>query len=377
MRIKMFAIIAMVVFAYHAGYAQSGVIPTKSYVAKDDKGVLVPYEFNRRALQANDILIEILYSGVCHSDVHQACGHWGNSLFPMVPGHEIAGRVVAVGKDVKDFKVGDYAGVGPMINSCGECERCKAGQEQFCEQGKTVYTYNAKDWEHGNEITQGGYANNIVVKDRFAIPIPQNAPIEKVGPLFCAGVTTFVPLVKSGIRKGDVVGVAGFGGLGHLALQYAVSMGADVTVFDISESKREQAMQMGAKRYVNVTNSNELQGLNNQFKMILNLIPASYDVAMYLKMLKVDGELVLIGQPSLEDVPSVSTQVFIENPGRKMYFSLIGGIKQTQEMLDYSIKHNIFPEVEIISIDQINEAFKKVVAGDVRYRYVIDMKTLK
>jgi len=358
-------------------HAHNGKIHTKAYAAMDQKGEMIPYEFERRALGDNDVLIEILYSGVCHSDVHQACGHWGNSLYPMVPGHEIAGRVLAVGKNVKRFKVGDHAGVGPMINSCGECVRCLKGQEQHCEKGKTVYTYNAKDWEHDHAITNGGYADNIVVKDRFVIPIPKAAPIEKVGPLFCAGVTTFVPLVKSGVKKGDQIAIAGFGGLGHLALQYAVSMGAEVTVFDVAESKRQEAMKLGASRYVNVNKPEELKGLDNKFKMILNLIPASYEVATYIKMLKVDGELVLVGQPSLKDVPSVSTQVFVENPGRKMYFSLIGGIKETEEMLDYSIKHNIFPEVEIIKMQDINKAFDKVVSGEARYRYVIDMKTLK
>ena len=349
----------------------------KGYAALDDKGVLVPHQFNLRDLGTSDILVEILYSGVCHSDVHQACGHWGNSLYPMVPGHEIVGRVKEIGKGVKTFKIGDHIGIGPMINSCGTCSRCNNGQEQFCDNRKTVYTYNARDWEHNNEISNGGYADYIVVKERFALTIPKGAPLEKIGPLFCAGVTTYAPLMKAKIKKGDPIAVAGFGGLGHLALQYAVSMGAEVTVFDISEAKRAEAMRMGATKYVNVNNIENIEELNNSFKMILNLIPANYDVAMYLKMLKVDGELVLIGQPSLKDVPSVSTQAFVENPGRKMYFSLIGGIEETQEMLRYSIKHNIFPSVEVIAMDEINEAFKKVVSGEVNYRYVIDMSTLK
>ena len=349
----------------------------KGYAALDEKGVMVPHQFNLRELGGSDILVEILYSGVCHSDVHQACGHWGNSLYPMVPGHEIVGRVKEVGKGVKKFKIGDHIGIGPMINSCGECSRCNNGQEQFCDNRKTVYTYNARDWEHNNEITNGGYADYIVVKERFALTIPKGAPLEKIGPLFCAGVTTYVPLINSNIKKGDPIAIAGFGGLGHIALQYAVSMGAEVTVFDITEGKREDAMRMGAAKYVNVNKLEELKDMNNSFKMILNLIPANYDVAMYIKMLKVDGEMVLVGQPSLEDVPSVSTQVFVENPSRKIYFSLIGGIDVTQEMLHYSIKHNIFPTVEVIAMDEINEAFKEVVSGDVKYRYVIDMSTLK
>lgn len=356
---------------------QGEEITAKAYAALDKKGEMVPHNVKLRDLTNEDILVEILYSGVCHSDVHQVCGHWGNSLYPMVPGHEIVGRVKKVGKDVTKFKKGDYIGIGPMINSCGECERCDNGQEQYCDNKKTVYTYNAKDWENNNDVTNGGYADYIVVKERFAITIPKTAPIEKLGPLFCAGVTTYVPLKNANVKKGDPIAVAGFGGLGHLALQYAVSMGAEVTVFDITEDKREDAMKMGAKRYVNVNNPEELNGLNNSFKMILNLIPANYDVAMYIRMLKVDGEMVLIGQPSLKDVPSVSTQVFVENPGRKMYFSLIGGIEVTQEMLEYSIKHNIYPTVEIIDMKDINKAFDKVVSGDAKYRYVIDMSTLK
>lgn len=350
---------------------------TKSYAALDEEGKLVPYEFELREVGEHDVLIEILYSGVCHSDIHQAHGHWGNSLYPMVPGHEITGRVLKVGSKVKGFKVGDYAGVGAMINSCGECANCKAGKEQFCLNKKTVYTYNNKDFEHNYEVTKGGYAKKIVVKDHFVFKIPKSAPIEKIGPLFCAGITVYSPLKKAEIKKGDKIGIAGFGGLGHLAVKYAVSMGADVTVFDISEEKREIALKMGATKFVNVNKPEDLRGLNSSFKTILSLIPAKFDVAMYIKMLQYGGELVLIGQPALDQVPDVSTQVFVENPGRKMYFSLIGGVPETKEMLDYSIKHNIYPDIEIISMQDINDAFKKVVAGEVRFRYVIDMSTLK
>ena len=377
LNLSLVIMVAMFFCANNAFSQSEKPLTAKGYAALDEKGVMVPHEFPLRKLGEGDVLIEILYSGVCHSDVHQACGHWGNSLYPMVPGHEIVGRVKEVGQGVRKFKIGDNIGVGPMINSCGECSRCNDGQEQFCENRKTVYTYNARDWEHDNEITNGGYADYIVVKERFALTIPKDAPLEKIGPLFCAGVTTYAPLIEADIRKGDKVAVAGFGGLGHIALQYAVAMGAEVTVFDVSESKRDDAMKLGASNYVNVNKIEQLEGLNNSFKIILNLIPANYDVAMYIKMLEVDGEMVLIGQPSLEDVPSVSTQVFVENPGRKIYFSLIGGIEMTQQMLHYSIKHNIFPIVEVIAMDEINEAFKNVVAGDAKYRYVIDMSTLK
>lgn len=255
-------------------------------------GVLTAYEFERKTVGDNDVLIEILYSGICHSDIHQSRDEWGGSIFPMVPGHEIAGRVIEVGKNVTKFKVGDLAGVGCMVNSCGVCDRCKAGEEQYCENNKTVYTYNSRDFE--GDPTLGGYSNNIVVTEKFALKIPQGADLARIAPLLCAGTTTYSPLRFTHVGQGDKIAVAGFGGLGHLAVQYAVSFGAEVTVFDISEDKRTDAIRMGATKYVNVNNPEEWKGLENSFRVILSTIPAKFNVEQYVRMLKVDGEMVLI-----------------------------------------------------------------------------------
>lgn len=376
-KVLLSAILILSVGILHAQQpGKTSTIATKGYAAMDSIGKLIPFDFDRRTPGDSDIVIEIMYSGVCHSDVHQAHAHWGDSHYPMVPGHEIVGRVIETGKNVKHFKVGDYAGVGPMINSCGVCEYCQRGEEQHCVKSP-VYAYNRIDYTADNTLAQGGYADKIVVTEDFVFKIPEDAPLAQIGPLFCAGVTTYSPLKKADIKRGDKVGVAGFGGLGHLALQYALSMEAEVIVFDITEEKRETALQMGATKYVNINNPGDLEGLNNSFKIILSTIPANFDVAMYIKMLRVNGSLVLIGQPALEDVPSVSTQTFVENPGRNMYFSLIGGTKETREMLDYSIRHKIFPKVEIIPMTEINRAFEDLVNGKPRFRYVIDMSTLK
>jgi uncharacterized zinc-type alcohol dehydrogenase-like protein len=223
-------------------------VPDKGYALFSKDGQFTPYEFERHAVGDNDILIKILYAGICHSDLHRAWGDWREETYPMVPGHEIAGRVVRVGKNVTKFKVGDYAGVGRMVNSCGECENCQRGEEQYCE--KRVFTYASVDHHHDGELAQGGYSDNLVVSEKFAIKIPENAPIEKVAPLFCAGITTYSPIKLTHVTKGDKVAVAGFGGLGHMALQYAVALGAEVTVFDITEEKRQDALDMGAVRYV-------------------------------------------------------------------------------------------------------------------------------
>lgn len=352
-------------------------IPSKGFAVHTREAQLQPWQFNRHEVGDNDILIEILYSGICHSDLHQARSDWGPSIYPMTPGHEIAGVVKRVGKNVTQFKVGDKAGVGCMVNSCGECEHCRNGLEQFCSRKQTVYTYNSHDVFHGGVAAQGGYSNNIVVSEKFALKIPENADMKRVAPLLCAGITTYSPLKYTHVGKGDEVAVAGFGGLGHLALKYAVAMGANVTVFDVSEEKRADALRMGAKQFVHVNNPEELKGLENKFRVIISLIPSAYDVSIYLNMLKVDGEMVVVGLPALKDAPSVlPTQM---PPRRKLYSWLIGGISETQEMLDYSVKNNIYPEVEVIeaNADSISQAWKNMVDGKVKYRYVIDMKTMK
>lgn len=356
-------------------HSHTNHIHSKGFVAMDRQGIIEPYEFERNTVGYNDILIEIMYSGICHSDIHQLRDEWGGSIFPMVPGHEIAGRVVAIGKNVTKFKVGDFAGVGCMVNSCGVCARCKAGEEQYCENNKTVYTYNSRDFE-GNP-TLGGYSNNIVVTENFALKIPQGADLKRIAPLLCAGATTYSPLRFTHVGKGDKVAIAGFGGLGHLAVQYAVSLGAEVTVFDITEDKRNDALRMGAKKYVNTTNADELNNLENSFRVIISTIPTNFNVEQYVRMLKVDGEMVLIGMPASNQIPSVNTGALAGR--RKIYGTLIAGIPETQEMLDYSIKHNIYPEIEMIeaNANAINQAFKSVLDGKVKFRYVIDMNTLK
>jgi uncharacterized zinc-type alcohol dehydrogenase-like protein len=373
---------ALILFFLFAGisvsYAQNDSIPTKGFAVYEEHGDFKELDFNRHPVGDNDILIKILYSGICHSDLHHTKGDWGKEQFPLVPGHEIAGVVVKVGKNVTKFKVGDYAGIGCLINSCGNCEFCKMGKEQYCK--KSVLTYHSHDQFNNNEFTQGGYSNKYVLNENFAIKIPKNADIKRVAPLLCAGITTYSPIMYYGVKKGTKVGVAGFGGLGHMAVQYAVSMGAEVIVFDITEDKREDAKRMGAVRYVNVNNPEDLKGLENSLDFILNTIPVNtYDPYMYMKMLNIKGEMCIVGLPALKNIVSIGIDKFIWQGNRKVWGSMIGGIKETQEMLDYSVKHNIYPEVEIIKADgtTITDAYKKVFDGKVKFRYVIDMNTVK
>ncbi len=360
--------------AWNSFAQNTGRVSSKGYALYAADGELNPYDFTRHAVGDNDILIETLYCGVCHSDIHQGRGDWSKQSYPLVTGHEIVGRMAQVGAKVTRFKVGDYAGVGCMLNSCRHCEYCEAGEEQYCLDGR-VLTYGDKDVYHGNEITQGGYSNNIVVDESFAITVPADAPIEKIGPLMCAGITTYSPLLQAKIKKGDKVGIAGFGGLGHMAVQYAVSLGAEVTVFDITDEKREEALAYGALRYVNVRKKSDLKRLGNTFRFILSTIPSAYDPMMYVKMLKVDGELAIVGMPAAKDAPAVT--IMSLRGRKKVWFSLIGGIRETQEAVNYSIAHNIYPKVEVIPIQKVNEAWRNVVAGKVQFRYVIDMGSLK
>lgn len=360
------------------GTAQQKPVPAKGLAMTGKEVKFGPLKFNRHAVGDNDILIETLYAGICHSDIHTAKGEWGEVQYPIVPGHEIAGRVTQVGKNVTKFKVGDYAGVGCMVNSCGKCEYCKQGLEQYCLEGN-IGTYASVDKYHNNEITQGGYSDKIVVTEKFAIKIPPIADIKKVAPLLCAGVTTYSPIKRQQVKAGDTIAIAGFGGLGHMAVQYAVKLGAKVTVFDVTEDKRKDALAMGAVKFVNVNNPEELKGLDNTYRVIISTIPATYDLNMYLKMLKLDGDLVILGFPAQDKLPSITSGQILFGGTRKISGSLIGGIAETQEMLDYSVANNIYPEVEVINADAkaVDQAYQNVVDGKVRYRYVIDMKTLK
>ncbi len=353
-------------------------IPARGLAVFEENGHFLPYAFSRHAVGDNDIQLEILYAGICHSDLHHVRHEWGEEEYPMVPGHEIAGRVVKVGKNVTRFQVGDYAGIGCMIGSCRTCDACEHDHEQYCEVGP-IMTYHGIDRYNDDEHTQGGYSDTYVVAEDFAIKIPADADLEKVAPLLCAGITSYSPIHYAGVKAGDKVGVAGFGGLGHMGVQYAVAFGADVTVFDITEDKREDALRMGARRYVNVNNPNDLQGLDNTLDFILSTIPANYDMNMYLRMLKYDGKMGIVGLPAFAHMPAISLDKFIWQGNRSIFGSQIGGIKETQEMLDYSVAHNIYPEVEIIPAEgsAVDEAYQHVLDGKVKFRYVIDMTTLK
>lgn len=370
---RLYLIVAVLLLAC-GGFAQQkgDSIPAKGYAVMEAGGKFQPYEFNRHPLGDDEILIDIEYSAICHSDIHRVRGDWGTSRFPIVAGHEMVGKVIKVGKDVTRFKVGDHAGVGALLNSCGECEYCKAGEETYCP--KKVFCFAFVDPFHESEYTKGGFSSNIVVGEHYAVKIPENADMKRVAPLMCAGITVWSPLQFTHVKKGDRVAVAGFGGLGHLAVKYAVKLGAEVTVFDVSENKRQSALDMGASRYVNVNNPKEAEGLRDYFRVIINTIPAAYDPMFYLNMLHQDGDFVVLGIPPLDKTPTISMGVVARIGRKKIYGSQMGGMQEMQEMTDYSVRNNIYPDVEIISADQMDEAVQKVVDGEVRYRYVIDMK---
>lgn len=378
MKQKLNLILLFTVSFFCTAFGQTKQVSSKGFAAFSEDGKFKSYEFHRHQVEDDEVKIEILYSGICHSDIHSAKSEWRPAKYPLVLGHEIAGKVTQVGKNVTKFKVGDYAGVGCLVNSCGQCTYCKMGLEQFCKEGP-VFSYGSQDRFHNDEVTQGGYADNYVVSEKFAIKIPKNADMKRVAPLLCAGITTYSPIKFSNVKKGDVVAVAGFGGLGHMAVKYLVALGAKVTVFDISEEKRKKAVELGAVKYVNVNNPEELKGFEDSFTFIISTIPAKYDPVMYVKMLHMDGELAIVGLPATANSPSVPISSLVYGARRKVYGSLIGGIKETQEMLDYSIAKNIYPEVEIISATSasIDKAYQNIIDGKVKFRYVIDMQTMK
>ena len=357
---------------------KSAGVPSKGLAIDKANGNFHVLEFTRRPVGDTDIEIDILYAGICHSDIHSAMGHWGKRKYPFVPGHEILGRVRKVGPKVKRFKVGDYAGIGCIIASCDKCENCKNGDENLCEKG-FIGPYAEIDRYHGNEFTQGGYSKNYVIDERWAIKVPPHAKMECVAPLMCAGVTTYSPLKFMGVTAGDKVGVAGFGGLGHMAVKFAVSMGAEVTVFDITEDKREDAFRMGAKRYVNVKNPDDLKGIRGSLDKILNTIPYNHDVKFYIDALKKNGELCYVGVPDVKQRPTLKTTLLTFNSHKRLSGSLIGGIPETQDAVDYAVRCGIYPEVKIIKADgaSVDQAYIDTQAGKVKFRHVIDMSTLK
>ncbi len=350
--------------------AQNGErIAAKGYAVADKNAKFQPYNFTRHALGEHDILMEILYAGICHSDIHSAKSEWHEGIYPMVPGHEIAGRVIAVGSGVRKFKVGDFAGVGCMVNACGQCEACKASREQFCQ--NVVFTYDCKDGFHGGEPTYGGYSDNLVVSENFAVTVPANAPLDKVAPLLCAGITTYSPLKFSKVGKGSHVGVAGFGGLGVMAVKYALKMGAEVSVFARNKNKEQDARRLGAKA---LYTSDKLGEVRERFDLIISTIPTAYEPLAYVNLLDFGGELCFVGLPPTDVAPKITISSLVFSAHRRVYGSVIGGMKETQEMLDFSLAHGIYPEVEIITADRIDEAYENLTSGKARFRYVIDMK---
>lgn len=342
----------------------------KAYAAHTPKSLLEPYEFERRAPKADDVAIEIHYCGICHSDIHTARGEWGGPKTPCVPGHEIVGHVIAVGKKVKKFKVGDQVGVGCMVDSCGKCVNCKAGEEQFCTKG-AIFTYNSNEYD-GKSFTKGGYSSHIVVKDKFVLKLKKGLPLDRVAPLLCAGITTYSPLKRFGAKKGSKVGVVGLGGLGHMAIKIAKAMGAEVTVFSTSVAKEKDAKKLGAKNFVITKDPKNFAAFAGKLNLIIDTVSVAHDYKPYLSTLKVGGTHVLLGVP--EKPTDFGAGALIS--GRKQLAgSLIGGIKETQEMLDFCAKKKIFSDIELIQAAQINEAYDRTVKGDVKYRFVVDAKS--
>ncbi len=330
-------------------------------------------DFSRNPMNDDEILIEILYSGICHSDIHAALAEHGSAKnFPIIPGHEIVGRVVKIGKDVSKFAVGDYAGVGCFVDSCGKCKECLKGHDEFCLT-RNVLPNLLKDGKN----MRGGYSNLLTIPARNAIMIPKDADLKRTPPLLCAGITVWTPIHMSGVKKGDTVGVAGFGGLGHMAVKYLVNLGANVTVFDITDAKAEDAIRMGAQHYINMKKENPTAGLDDSFDFIVSTIPYNYNVIEYMKLLKFGkGELAIVGHPHDANIP---VGAMFAATGRKVYGRHVGNLIQHQKCVDYSVKNNIYPEVTVVDAtpQAVKQAYADVIDGKVKFRYVIDMKTLK
>lgn len=342
----------------------------KGYAASAAKAPLQPFTFERRAPLADDVSIDIHYCGVCHSDIHQARDEWGGSIFPMVPGHEIAGIVTAVGSNVSKFKVGDRVGVGCFVDSCTTCSHRNVDLEQYMP--GLVQTYNSVDTE--GKPTMGGYSNHMVVKEGYVLSIPDNLPLDAAAPLLCAGITLYSPLKHWNAGPGKKVAIIGLGGLGHMGVKIAHAMGAEVTVLSQSLSKKEDGQRFGADHYYATSDAATFEKLKNEFDLIINTVGAAVDWNPYLQLLKVDGTMTVVGVPDAQ-VPPINPFVLIGSR-RSLAGSMIGSIKETQEMLDFCGQHDIVADIEVIPMEQINEAFDRVVKSDVRFRFVIDMATL-
>ncbi|WAT01636.1 NAD(P)-dependent alcohol dehydrogenase [Rouxiella chamberiensis] len=344
---------------------------TIGFAAYDTETPLAPFEFERRGLRPNDVAMEILYCGVCHSDLHTARNDWGWSYYPIVPGHEIVGRVTQVGPSVSGFKVGDHVAVGCMVDSCQECDQCKKGEEQLCREGMTG-TYAGYD-RVTKEPTQGGYSKHLVVREEFCLSVSDKLDLAKAAPLLCAGITTWSPLKTWNVGAGSRVGVIGLGGLGHMAVKLAVGLGADVTVISRTKDKEADALALGANRLLASSDSDAMSDAANHFDLIIDTVPVKHDLMPYLALLDVDATLVLVGQVGPLD--EISTVPLLMGR-RRVAGSPIGGIKETQELLDFCAEKNILPDCEMIRMDEINEAFERMEKADVRYRFVIDMASL-
>lgn len=347
------------------------MIATKGYAAQNAQSPLAPFSFERRVPGSQDVHFQILFCGVCHSDIHQVRNEWGGSIFPMVPGHEIVGRVIKTGDQVRKFVPGDIVAVGCLVDSCRECENCKQGMEQYCRNG-AVGTYNSYE-KDGKTPTYGGYSNQIVVHEDFVLRVPPNLPLEGVAPLLCAGITTFSPLRHWNIGKGHKVGVLGLGGLGHMAVKFASAFGAEVTMLSTSPSKEADAKRLGAQRFALTTDTEKLKGLKSYFDFIIDTVSAPHDYNMFLRMLATNGTHICVGAPP---EPSQIRALTLIGNRRSIAGSAIGGLPETQEMLDFCSSYNIVSDVEVIAMKDINGAYERMLKGDVRYRFVIDMATL-
>ncbi|QDF29599.1 NAD(P)-dependent alcohol dehydrogenase [Halarcobacter anaerophilus] len=356
------------ILANDKGIIMNKNLKVKGYAAFDESGVIKPWEFERRPVGDNDVLIEIKYASICHSDIHQEKGDWGKQQYPQVPGHEIVGIVTKVGKNVTKFKVGDRAGVGCMVDGCTECEN----EEQY--QPDTLFTYGYPDKRDPTGITQGGYSTHIVVRDHFVVHIPENISFQEAAPLLCAGITTYSPLMKAKFKKGDKVGVAGIGGLGHMAVKLAASMGAEVYAFTTSADKKDDILGFGAKEVIVVDSSEKLAPYAKTLDYMISTIPAQFDVAAYAATVKPYGFFTQVGMPKGFEL-TLSNIGFAAN---RVNFnaSLIGGMKETQEVVDYCAKNKIYPQIEIIDAEEITQAWQNVIDKKARYRYVIDSATI-
>ncbi len=344
---------------------------TKGYAAHNKTDALGPFDFERREVGPHDVQLEILYCGVCHSDLHQVRNEWGGSTYPLVPGHEIVGRVTKVGAHVKKFKAGDLAGVGCLVDSCRECDNCQKGLEQFCRNGSTG-TYNSPDKKSGG-VTYGGYSNQIVVDEGFVLQVSDKLSLAGVAPLLCAGITTYSPLRHWKVGKGHKVAVVGLGGLGHMAVKFAAAFGAEVTMLSTSPNKEEDARRLGAHHFALTKDPAQLKALANKFDFIIDTVSAEHNYNDYLNMLNTDGVMICVGAPP---TPSQIMAFSLIGGRRSLAGSLIGGLPETQEMLDYCAEHNIVSDVEVVDMDYIDTAYERMLKGDVKYRFVIDLATL-